>query len=250
MNQKKNRFIPVLSSEAGACLTLQNWQREGIDIGVYYLEALLTKPGMVLLQTFSNLRAYTAWPGIIILNARLSGVSKTGDYTIRSPYDGRLIRISAQELVDLVKQLQPDLVVWPETLSPELLQGSPVVSLVPGENLLPNGSVFYKIDTLDSEESLVSMPTDSALPIWVESDRAAADALQGIVYQQSGTYNLLEAHFKDDFKPLEEGCECTSCSQGYTRAYLHHLLQHTPLLAQRFLISHNVHYCCYILDVK
>ena len=37
-----------------------------------------------------------------------------------------------------------------------------------------------------------------------------------------------------------ENCSCETCSQGFTRAYFHHLLQHTPLLAQRFLVIHNV----------
>lgn len=45
----------------------------------------------------------------------------------------------------------------------------------------------------------------------------------------SGVLNLRHASFANDFGPIEEGCQCTSCRPksrgglGVTRAYIHHL---------------------------
>lgn len=36
----------------------------------------------------------------------------------------------------------------------------------------------------------------------------------------TGTLSLRQAKFKDDFRPIEEGCDCIAC-KSYTRAYLY-----------------------------
>ena len=77
----------------------------------------------------------------------------------------------------------------------------------------------------------------------VESDKPASDACSGVVYSSEGDISILDATFEMQFEPIDAGCECPTCSQQFTRAYLHHLLQHTPLLCQRLLVQHNVHYC-------
>ena len=42
------------------------------------------------------------------------------------------------------------------------------------------------------------------------------------------------------FETIDPECTCPTCSQQFTKAYLHHLLQQTPLLCHRLLIQHNV----------
>ena len=54
--QRKPYFIPVLTSEAGTCLTLKNWQEIGVEVAAYYLNSLLTKPGLQLLTHLPNLQ--------------------------------------------------------------------------------------------------------------------------------------------------------------------------------------------------
>ncbi|OGV49976.1 MAG: hypothetical protein A3F46_04095 [Legionellales bacterium RIFCSPHIGHO2_12_FULL_42_9] len=234
-------LIPILSSQAGVCLTLDNWQQAGVRRGVYHLEALITKPGMRVLQEFSDLRSYTAWPGTIILNACLTTVSATGEYLVRSPYDGSVITISKKALLELIDHLRADYVVWPTTTSDEsIFRHSTSQFIVPGINHFEDGqSLFYLIGEASLDEAKALLTPDSTTSIWVESDKPASDALQGNIYSSDGVFNLLEPHYRDDFSPLDDVCCCFTCQEGYTRAYLHHLLQQTPLLAQRFLILHN-----------
>src|SRR3990167_3044622 len=234
-------LIPVLSSQAGVCLTLDNWQQAGALRGVYSLEALLTKPGMSVLREFSDLRHYTAWPGTLILNACLPVVSATGDYLVRSPYDGSVIRISKKELFELISHLQADYVVWPTRIPDEsIFSNATSRFIVPGINHFEDGqSLFYSMGEASLDEAEALLTSDSTTPIWFESDKPAFDALQGKIYVSAGVFNLLESRYRDDFSPLDGVCGCFTCQEGYTRAYLHHLLQQAPLLAQRFLILHN-----------
>ncbi len=237
-------LIPVLSSQAGSCLTFENWQQAGATHGVYSLEALLTKPGMGVLQGFRNLRHYTAWPGKIILNACLPPLAATGDYLVRSPYDGSKITISNDVLLALIHHLQADYVIWPTAdLEEALCADKTHQCLVPGLNHFPDGtSLFYGTHDESLDEWTSHISHDASLSLWLESDKPAADALLGTIYHHQGAYHLLALDYQDDFLPLDETCSCLTCKEGYTRAYLHHLLQHTPLLAQRFLILHNYNF--------
>ncbi|XP_023700941.1 queuine tRNA-ribosyltransferase accessory subunit 2 isoform X1 [Paramormyrops kingsleyae] len=54
--------------------------------------------------------------------------------------------------------------------------------------------------------------------------------------------NLKDEKYRDDFRPLVEGCECYCC-KNHKRAYLHHLLVTKELLAGVLLMLHNLaHY--------
>lgn len=235
----KTTFLPVLTSQAGSCLTLENWQQAGIRHGVYDLQALIIKPGLQVLREFKNLRHYTGWPGTIVLNARLKPDPKTCAYKIRSPYDGQMIKLSPAELLAFIEHLQPDYVIWPADMEPLRVQCS---VLQVGQNSVDDHPMFYCLDDerLESEE-MTSAQVESDLPVWLESDKPAADAIEGQIYQQQGVFNLLDLQYREAFVLLEDACRCVTCRAGYTRAYLHHLLQQTPLLAQRWLILHNVH---------
>ncbi|NP_001112368.2 queuine tRNA-ribosyltransferase accessory subunit 2 [Danio rerio] len=54
--------------------------------------------------------------------------------------------------------------------------------------------------------------------------------------------NLKDKRYRDDFRPLVEGCVCYCC-QKHMRAYVHHLLVTNELLAGVLLMLHNMaHY--------
>ncbi|KAM4533414.1 queuine tRNA-ribosyltransferase accessory subunit 2 [Odontesthes bonariensis] len=54
--------------------------------------------------------------------------------------------------------------------------------------------------------------------------------------------NLKDKRYRDDFRPLVEGCGCYCC-KNHQRAYLHHLLVTNELLAGVLLMIHNTsHY--------
>jgi queuine tRNA-ribosyltransferase/7-cyano-7-deazaguanine tRNA-ribosyltransferase len=51
--------------------------------------------------------------------------------------------------------------------------------------------------------------------------------------------HILNAQFKDDPRPIEEGCSCNTCCK-YSRAYLRHLFLAKELLGMRLAAIHNL----------
>ena len=60
-------------------------------------------------------------------------------------------------------------------------------------------------------------------------------------YTDEGERNLRNAQFREDARPLQEGCECPAC-RHYSRAYLHHLFRADEMLGPILLTWHNVHF--------
>lgn len=52
-------------------------------------------------------------------------------------------------------------------------------------------------------------------------------------------WNLKNAQFREDFRPLDETCPCYAC-QNYSRAYLNHLVKAREMLGYILLSLHNV----------
>ncbi|KAF8765027.1 Queuine tRNA-ribosyltransferase accessory like protein [Argiope bruennichi] len=57
----------------------------------------------------------------------------------------------------------------------------------------------------------------------------------------SSALTLKDDLYKADFNPILEKCDCYTC-KNYTRAYIHHLLVTSELLAQILLMIHNLHH--------
>lgn len=51
--------------------------------------------------------------------------------------------------------------------------------------------------------------------------------------------NLRNASHADDLRPLEEGCDCATCTR-FTRAYLHHLFKADEPLGPQLITVHNL----------
>jgi queuine tRNA-ribosyltransferase len=77
---------------------------------------------------------------------------------------------------------------------------------------------------------------------FVESNKPANDGYHGRVYCSQGVFSIQQKALEMQFAAIDEHCDCPTCRQHFTRAYLHHLFDHTPLLCQRYLIQHNVHW--------
>ena len=65
-------------------------------------------------------------------------------------------------------------------------------------------------------------------------------ARNGAAVTRRGRYAVKNACWKEDARPVEEGCSCYTCRK-YTRAYLRHLLHCDELLGYRLLTLHNLH---------
>lgn len=72
-------------------------------------------------------------------------------------------------------------------------------------------------------------------------------ARNSAVYTADGRYNLLTAASRRNFGPIEDGCDCYTCSH-YTRAYLHHLFKAKEMLASTLATIHNERFTVGLVD--
>ncbi len=268
MHTTVSHWAPVLTSDAGLSLTTLNWQEVNVGRAAYYLDALILKPGYALLEQLTDSQSYLNWPGEIILNASRLIANKEGIITIISPFDGRKIRMSYEQIISIINHLKPDVVVLP---APILRHYSNI-----DEQLSRNISVYIACDAFSSNEipahygmafalnaytaeakSLLDTYHNKNIYVYgdlsrtcidalaqsgvkyIESNRPAQMGLDGLVDAEQGGIDLKDAQYSLDFNLLDSSCSCPTCAQQCTKAYLHHLILHTPLLAQRFLIQHN-----------
>jgi len=63
----------------------------------------------------------------------------------------------------------------------------------------------------------------------------------GQAFTAAGVVNLRNARHRDDPRPLEQGCACPAC-RNYCRAYLHHVVRSSEIIASMLLTWHNLHY--------
>ena len=66
-------------------------------------------------------------------------------------------------------------------------------------------------------------------------------ARNGAVFTFAGRLNLRNAVNRDDPRPIQDGCTCYAC-QGFSRAYLRHLLVSNEILGLRLNTIHNLHF--------
>ncbi len=69
----------------------------------------------------------------------------------------------------------------------------------------------------------------------------------GTIYTSTGKVSILNTKFRDDFTPIEEGCECYTC-KNYTRAYVAHLFHGKEMLAGTLASTHNLYFLCNLVD--
>ena len=67
------------------------------------------------------------------------------------------------------------------------------------------------------------------------------NARTGFLYTNNGILKLRNSCYKDDMKPIEEGCQCYTC-KNFTRSYLKHLDNCKEILGLRLNTIHNLYY--------
>lgn len=63
----------------------------------------------------------------------------------------------------------------------------------------------------------------------------------GSLYTKTGKMNIFNAEYKEDFRPIEKGCDCYTC-QNYTRSYLAHLHRSKEMLGGILCSIHNLRF--------
>jgi queuine tRNA-ribosyltransferase len=66
-------------------------------------------------------------------------------------------------------------------------------------------------------------------------------ARNGTAFTSTGTINLKNAEFALDKRPIEEGCQCSTCRE-FARGYIRHLVKAEEILGLRLISMHNLHF--------
>ena len=66
------------------------------------------------------------------------------------------------------------------------------------------------------------------------------NARNGYLFTGNGKLIIKHARYKEDPRPVDEKCGCSTCRQ-YSRAYLRHLFQAGEMLYSTLATIHNIH---------
>ena len=67
------------------------------------------------------------------------------------------------------------------------------------------------------------------------------NARNAYLFTQAGVLSMRNSVYKDDFNPVDSGCECYTC-KNYSRAYLRHLFISKEILALELASIHNLYF--------
>ncbi|MBS0431811.1 MAG: tRNA guanosine(34) transglycosylase Tgt [Proteobacteria bacterium] len=68
------------------------------------------------------------------------------------------------------------------------------------------------------------------------------NARNGFLFTRTGTLRIRNAQYAQDTRPIEEGCGCYACANGFSRAYLRHLDRCNEILGAQLATMHNLHF--------
>jgi len=67
-------------------------------------------------------------------------------------------------------------------------------------------------------------------------------ARNGFLFTREGTLRIRNAKYANDTRPIENGCNCYACTNGFSRAYLRHLDRCGEMLGAQLATIHNLHH--------
>ena len=73
-------------------------------------------------------------------------------------------------------------------------------------------------------------------------------ARNGTAFIKGGKLVLRNATYVKDNRIIEQGCECFSCRNNYTRAYIRHLINAGEILGIRLVSLHNIHFYVKLME--
>ena len=72
------------------------------------------------------------------------------------------------------------------------------------------------------------------------------NARNGTLFTSKGKIVIKNARYIDDERPVDEDCQCYTCT-NYSRAYLRHLFLAKEILAYRLNTTHNLYYYTHLM---
>lgn len=67
-------------------------------------------------------------------------------------------------------------------------------------------------------------------------------ARTGTAFTTDGKMNIRNAIWKTDKTPIDQECQCYSCTNNFSKAYIHHLIKCNEILGVRLISLHNLHF--------
>ena len=67
-------------------------------------------------------------------------------------------------------------------------------------------------------------------------------ARNGLALTSHGRRMLRNAEFERDFTVIDDECGCYACKNGFTRAYIRHLVKCKEILSAQLITAHNLHF--------
>ncbi len=71
----------------------------------------------------------------------------------------------------------------------------------------------------------------------------------GQAFTWDGDIQLRNAEYKEDFRPIDESCDCYAC-RNHTRGYIRHLFNTEELLGLRLVSLHNLHFYVKLIQLS
>jgi len=68
----------------------------------------------------------------------------------------------------------------------------------------------------------------------------ARNGRHGHLFTWNGIININNQRYQDDHSPIEEGCGCPVCRNGFSKGYIRHLIKAGEMLGLRFCVMHNL----------
>jgi len=72
-------------------------------------------------------------------------------------------------------------------------------------------------------------------------------ARNGTALTRDGNLTVRNGAYKEDFSPVEEGCDCYCC-KNFTRAYIRHLINADEILGGELLSIHNIRFLTKLME--
>jgi len=73
------------------------------------------------------------------------------------------------------------------------------------------------------------------------------NARNGTLFTTNGRITIKNARYVDDERPIDENCQCYTCTH-FSRGYLRHLFMAKEILAYRLNTIHNLYYYCHLMS--
>jgi queuine tRNA-ribosyltransferase len=73
------------------------------------------------------------------------------------------------------------------------------------------------------------------------------NARTGTLFTSEGVLNIRHSRFREDFKPIDENCDCYTC-RNFSRAYLRHLFVSEEITAYILNTIHNLRFYMRLME--